>query len=442
MVSFITSNRVRKTGAVFCTIITTLLAASTAAAGSERSPAPIYFKGAQATINQPAATSKPTFSTPYAAPALPQNTAPMQFTPQYTAPAQPSFDPRKVDQELYAHQQIGQPYTIDGQRYVPAHDPAYDATGIASWYGPSFHGKVTANGETYDMNGLTAAHKTLPMNSLVYVTNLDTGQTLTVRINDRGPFIDGRIIDLSRGAAKALGIKGLGNVRVQYAGPADPMDARSAIAQKPAPQFTAPAPVKPEPKVAELAPQQPSYKPLSVEPFSYAPKSVAAPAPALPSQPLVQSPAPTGPTIAPQNLLPKPVGGKKNRPAQSFDAPADGGVMTLTITGPIHVAKDDGKSGAVLIPAVYKGESPKTGDRAAIGVHYVQAATFSSQARAQSVSSNLSAIGETMIEERNSNGRTLYRVIVGPFDSDAQARKAQSLVMTYGFDDARILTMH
>lgn len=87
--------------------------------------------------------------------------------------------------------------------------------GIASWYGPKFHGRLTANGEVYDMDGLTAAHKTLPFDSIVEVVNLDNGRSVTVRINDRGPFIRGRVIDLSRAAAKKMGLIGPGIARVE-----------------------------------------------------------------------------------------------------------------------------------------------------------------------------------------------------------------------------------
>ncbi len=88
-------------------------------------------------------------------------------------------------------------------------------TGVASWYGPNFHGKLTANGETYDMDGLTAAHRTLPFNSEVIVENLDNGKSLKVRINDRGPFAKDRIIDLSREAATRLGVIEPGTARVR-----------------------------------------------------------------------------------------------------------------------------------------------------------------------------------------------------------------------------------
>lgn len=112
---------------------------------------------------------------------------------------------------------VGKPYQVDGVWYYPSEDWTYDATGIASWYGPNFHGKRTANGEIFDQWAVTAAHKTLPMPSLVRVTNLENGRSLVVRINDRGPYKPGRIIDLSRRSAQLLGIeeKGTARVRVQ-----------------------------------------------------------------------------------------------------------------------------------------------------------------------------------------------------------------------------------
>lgn len=114
------------------------------------------------------------------------------------------------------------PYQIRGRWYHPAHQPNYDEVGEASWYGPGFHGRPTATGERFDENALSAAHKTLPLPGLVEVTNLANGRSSILRLNDRGPFVDGRIIDLSRGAAEELGLlqQGVGRVRVRYLGPA------------------------------------------------------------------------------------------------------------------------------------------------------------------------------------------------------------------------------
>jgi len=112
------------------------------------------------------------------------------------------------------------PYTIRGVTYVPTEDPNYSRTGVASWYGSDFHNQLTANGERYDMTSLTAAHKTLPLPSYVRVTNLDNGSSVVVRVNDRGPFVGDRIIDMSAQAANLLGFydRGVANVRVDYVG--------------------------------------------------------------------------------------------------------------------------------------------------------------------------------------------------------------------------------
>jgi rare lipoprotein A len=118
-------------------------------------------------------------------------------------------------------QKIGRPYTIAGRTYVPARDDDYDEIGVSSWYGPNFHGLPTANGETFDQNALSAAHTTLPIPSMIEVTNLENGRSAVLRLNDRGPFADDRILDVSRAAAIQLGFQqqGLARVRVRYLGP-------------------------------------------------------------------------------------------------------------------------------------------------------------------------------------------------------------------------------
>lgn len=120
------------------------------------------------------------------------------------------------------HYKVGQPYQVGGRWYHPREQPDYDRVGVASWYGSDFHGRKTANGEIFDMHALTAAHPTLPMPSYAYVTNPANDRTILVRINDRGPYVGERMIDLSRRAAHELGLLsgGTGRVRVQYAGPA------------------------------------------------------------------------------------------------------------------------------------------------------------------------------------------------------------------------------
>ena len=143
---------------------------------------------------------------------------------------------------------VGQPYQVDNVWYYPREQPDYDETGIASWYGPTFYGRPTANGEIYNGDQLTAAHKTLPMPVNVRVTNLENGKSLIVRVNDRGPYARGRIIDLSKRAAELLDVvqTGTARVRVTYMGRAD-------LNGKPPPSET-------PPEIASALPAVPSGK--------------------------------------------------------------------------------------------------------------------------------------------------------------------------------------
>ncbi len=123
-------------------------------------------------------------------------------TKQHRPPVEPTKKPR--------------PYKVLGKWYQPlASATGYDKVGVASWYGPNFHGKLTANGEKYNMHAMTAAHKTLPLGTFVKVRHLKNGKTVVLRINDRGPFVGSRIIDLSNKAAHAIGMVGSGTARVR-----------------------------------------------------------------------------------------------------------------------------------------------------------------------------------------------------------------------------------
>lgn len=259
---------------------------------SAANPAPISFKvGTPGDVSRQMTSLTPSVPRSYMTTPQTRNQFTPQSVPEYVAslpyimaPAAPMtapqeiFDARNIDTQLYMHQKAGHPYKIKGVQYKPEHNPRYDETGIASWYGPNFHGKLTANGETYDKHGMTAAHKTLPLNSIVFVTNMENGKTVKLRLNDRGPFVEGRIIDLSYGAAKVLGVSGLAKVRVQYAGPADPMNKQSVSAPQSVPELTAerlqviatPKPLaapQPAPQTATLTPHAlQGYQPLSVVP--------------------------------------------------------------------------------------------------------------------------------------------------------------------------------
>jgi rare lipoprotein A len=156
-------------------------------------------------------------------------------------------------QPLVGHYKLGSPYRIKDRLYRPEYDPSYSKVGTASWYGADFHGLPTANGEVFDKELITAAHPTLPLPSIVRVTNLENGRTIDVRVNDRGPFIGNRLIDLSQAAARKLGYEGQGLARVQVQFLALAEDARGTppaptvaratrpVAPAPAPRLTVPA---------------------------------------------------------------------------------------------------------------------------------------------------------------------------------------------------------
>ncbi len=122
---------------------------------------------------------------------------------------------------------IGESYEVAGIKFHPRHEPGYDKSGVASWYGPKFNRRMTSNGEWFDMEQLTAAHTTMELPSYAKVTNLENGREVIVRVNDRGPFVDDRIIDMSKRSADVLGFrnKGKTKARVQYIGPAPLKDA-------------------------------------------------------------------------------------------------------------------------------------------------------------------------------------------------------------------------
>ncbi len=174
---------------------------------------------------------------------------------------------------------LGAPYEAAGLWYVPAVDARYNETGVASWYGMDFDGKSTANGERFDINVASAAHPTLPLPSLVEVTNLENGKKLRVRLNDRGPFKPGRIVDLSPAAARELGFfdKGSAKVKVRYVGPAslDPRDPRPLTANS---DMTPPIFPGTKPELPASAPAAPSA-PLAPPVIAAAPSAPVRTAP-------------------------------------------------------------------------------------------------------------------------------------------------------------------
>jgi rare lipoprotein A len=199
-------------------------------------------------------------STPPQAPGgLPSTTSSTKYYkddgPGETTPANLELIPDATPRLEPLHRFANRPYTVLGHDYVPATALRnYRERGVASWYGRKFHGQKTSNGETYDMYGMTAAHPTLPLPSYARVTNVATGKSVIVRVNDRGPFLHGRLIDLSYAAAHKVGIasRGSGEVDVEAIIPVDsPIVAAAAplppVAAAPAVTTTAPPLVEPPP---------------------------------------------------------------------------------------------------------------------------------------------------------------------------------------------------
>ena len=285
---------------------------------------------------------------------------------------------------------VGEPYQINGVWYHPAEDYAYDETGIASWYGSDFHGKATANGETYDMNEVTAAHKTLPMPSLARVTNLENGRSLIVKINDRGPFVAGRIIDLSRRSAQLLGTEGKGTakVRVQILANesreiADRMRAQGAVAN---------ARVMPAPKgdardVTLTAEQMPKGE-VAREDLAPPPGATAAPS-----------------QVASRSMTDVPL--KDSSPPAPPLAESKIGTVT------------QGKPKSTRI--------------------YVQAGAFGNFDNANKVGAKLTKVGPVAVSPVLVKGRDVFRVRIGPVASVDDADRYLDRVIRAGYPDARVV---
>ncbi len=336
---------------------------------------------------------------------------------------------------------LGSPYKVAGRWYVPREEPGYDRKGTGSWYGDDFHGRKTANGEIFDMHALTAAHPTLPLPSYAHVTNLATGRTILVRVNDRGPYVSDRIIDLSHASARALGYENRGHatVRVRYAGRAplngDDRRERQHLASQPWYRGGAPA-------VASLAPPN---APLDVpEPFpagtagrwsptayrsSLADKSIAS----------SMAPAMSAPNASPQRYAALP------QRTSSVDA----GYATQTDAGNLGW-----RASAQAQPAPAYRSANNTGSRQALGAApaplrstpnrsdngpvYVQVGTFRDQANAERMRRGIGHIGPVEVAPVAAAGTSAYRVRIGPMSAQ-DAQSAQAQVVAQGVTGSRIV---
>ena len=275
---------------------------------------------------------------------------------------------------------IGNPYQIKDVWYYPKKNYEYDETGIGSWYGTKFYGRKTANGEIYDMNGISAAHRTLPMPSFIRVTNLDNGRTMNTRINDRGPYAHGRILDLSRRAAQLLGYEKQGTARIRVRILAN--ESR-ALARK----------LKGETELAEVG------SPITVDSLpkikvsSYNLPVVGNNQP--PSPMSISVPVPPQPVVAPFNG------------DQLATLPTDGQVTVETVLQQVRI--------------------------------FIQAGAFSNFENANRVRASLSAHGTVKVSRVLINGRDLFRVRIGPLASVAQADHMLERVFQSGYTEARTI---
>lgn len=289
---------------------------------------------------------------------------------------------------------VGKPYQVEGVWYYPAEDYSYSQEGIASWYGTDFHGKRTANGDRYDMNDITAAHPTLPMPSVVKVTNLDNGRVLKVTVNDRGPFHSSRIIDVSRRAAQLLGFYEMGTARVRV-----DIDAQESINLK----NIALAKHPPEMPQIAAAPRG-NVSAVQLEPLS----------------------PPAGTSNKAPSAAVKPV---------AVPAPAPVPAQASTVSKPPAAAKEPA-SKAAKAPANPKAKSTVV---ASAGGIFVQAGAFSEEANARKLEQQLGDLGKVRIVPTTVKSKKLYRVRLGPIADAATAAALVGKVKSYGYSDAKVV---
>ncbi|HTV46089.1 MAG TPA: septal ring lytic transglycosylase RlpA family protein [Stellaceae bacterium] len=347
---------------------------------------------------------------------------------------------------------VGRPYEINGVWYYPAVDYNYDKTGIASWYGREFQGRYTANGEIFDMNRLTAADTTLPMPSIVLVTNLQNGRELRLRVNDRGPFRDGRLIDVSRRAAQLLGFEAQGTapVEVKVLKDASIRVAEEAMhGSDQGEMFVADAATP-----AAEAPPAPLYRP-SVPPPRIAFDAASRPmVPAMrPAPPDLRPPAPAAETMAVPPRLPSP----PERPvttAAAHRSAADrsaadrfAALSRFALIAPAEAAPLPHASTHSIAAAPARTAKPPF-SAASLGEDrrrrpprlYIQAGAFAVRDNARRVESRIASLGKVRVRTAAVNGVELYRVQLGPVASREQADRLLRRVVGSGYSGARIVT--
>ena len=284
-------------------------------------------------------------------------------------------DSTEPSKPVPAGYKLGNPYLVAGTKYFPRFEPNYNETGIASWYGEPFHGRATANGERYNMNALTAAHKTMPMSATLRVTNLEHGRTLMLRVNDRGPFVSGRVIDISRRGAQLLGFyrKGTAKVRVEF---------------------------------IEFAPLIEKVKAPLTDP----------------GDGIVAGDTP-GRRMSADELMEAesaPFGDRPDISTQYLDAP-----MT---TGKLSGIENDALTA-----------QPDPGNGTVLSGMFIQLGAFAERSNAVRLARQLNHISPSVISAANVNGITWFRVRMGPLANLAQANILLERTVSAGYPNARLI---
>ena len=312
---------------------------------------------------------------------------------------------------------IGKPYAIDGKTYYPGYEPGYDRTGIASWYGPGFHGKYTASGELFDQYDLTAAHTTLPMPSLVRVTHLSNGRSLVVRINDRGPFKDNRIIDLSKKAAEKLGIKGVSKVRVQFL-------------EEETQQYIAAVKAN-DGRIIPMAEYNGEIE-ERVFADTAEEREVTMEDPAPPIISVEHDDIARGENTTETLPMPKAAEPRASREVTLFTTPRSG-----FMGEPAALKTEENPSipfSNEKLPRQAKGDHEEEA-----GLYTIQAGIFSSEHNAYSLAEKISTIATPLVENITHQGKAAWRVRAGSFPSKNSALNMLKHIHATGVRDARVV---
>jgi rare lipoprotein A len=313
--------------------------------------------------------------------------------------------------------QLGKPYQVRGKWYYPKEDrKGFAKVGLASWYGDAFHGRLTANGEVYDMTHLTAAHPTMPLPSYARVTNLETGSSVIVRVNDRGPYHEGRIIDVSERAAQMLDYAKVGTakVKVEYVGraPLDGNDDQYLMASyHPGNRIPDPSDGLPTGVMVAMNGPSPSVPVGAVAvPF---PGQLTNSGQALATQPSLSAQAPSfGDLVLPDFGPIVPERPEIGLPAQSPFAMASLSYADERVRrADVFAAMDDSGMSPADILRSWKKSSPKA---APSGSAYVAAGTFDNAAEAKSVAAALKPFGRIEIQRSDLDGNDWYAVNLYP----------------------------